>query len=322
LAEDKIEAAFLDLLIQIPLLSKALTINLAGTPRTLRSNDKSIMQTLSLIVGHLECRLPSSIAVNFLEVNTALKLPWVWENGSYESRHIKALVDPTSASVVIWHKAQKCWWILFKTFEISDTTPEKLRILLQIIAPRGTAAIHGGTVSWLGSGVLITAKGGSGKSSSVVGSLNLGAKTIGDDFLLSSPTSQWQKGGVSLWSLFKTVRLSSTSPAHHLLSQPMARVSKNKDLFDLELCFPGSIEQSTLVKVIVVPLVSDAKTVTRISAKDAFAALAPSSVGLSLNRQQAVRDMQLLCDILPAFQVTMTRDLEDNAQRLRDLTER
>jgi hypothetical protein len=35
-----------------------------------------------------------------------------------------------------------------------------------------------------------------------------------------------------------------------------------------------------------------------------------------------VRDMQLLCDILPAFQVTMTRDLEDNAQRLRDLTER
>jgi hypothetical protein len=321
MAQDQVMEAFLLSIAKESASKNSITINLAGAATQLCSNSPQFIEVLGSILGHLKSSLSPIVQVDFLLVSKELSLPWQWENGSYESDLVRALVDPVSGGVLIWDRRALRWFALFKEFDIVRTTPERLRSLLQLIAPRNTAAIHGGVVAWNGTGVLITAKGGSGKSSAVVGSLPHGAMTIGDDFLLTDPRENWAKGLVTLWSLFKTVRLGVTSPAYKLLSHPLASVSKNKELFDLGDAYPNSIQQRSVVRAIVVPQISQDAWQKQISADEAFAALAPSSVGLSLNRQQAIHDMQLLCSLLPAFRVTMTTDVADNAQRLRKITE-
>ena len=323
MAEDQVERNFLESLDRLELVPERINILLGGAKTVLASNSSAILATLCDIFGHLSIYPSSSqdITVSFLEVDNDLKLPWVWDRGTYESRFVRALIDPLSRRVLVWDKRKQVWYALFKRFDINATTPEMLRSLLQIFAPADSAVVHGGAVGWESGGVLITAKGGSGKSTAVVSSVFHGARTIGDDFLLSAPRPQWKKGSVEFWSLFQTVRLSDQSPARGLLSKPLAQVSKNKQLFNLAAEYPDATLQKLAVNVLVIPNLTSELGFEPVSPEEAFMALAPSSVGLALNRHKAIRDMQALVQLLPAFRVNMTQDLQANTLTLRKLCE-
>ena len=281
------------------------------------SEDSSVLASIRTQLEHLATHMAPVYRLQIALANDQVEIPLEVSN-RFTSDSYDAFIDFHSGAVIISSLGRHETIALIKTSRFSYARPDMLRMLLQVVAGKTTFALHGGGIAWdLKQGILVTAKGGSGKSTAVAATVAGGAKTIGDDFILG----RFSDDGTSLegWSLFSSVRLESSSPARGLFGDSDYPKHESKEIFNLDKQFPGCVEEVMEISKIVIPSFSSNNFVESISNREALLAILPSSVGLSINRADALAKISEMVKKLPTFKVGLTRDIRQNSQFLKEL---
>ncbi len=166
-------------------------------------------------------------------------------------------------------------------------------------------SVHGGTLGIDGRCVLITAKGGSGKSSLITAGITRGLDTIGDDFEFLGRSPNDAKS-FQLWSLYHSVKLSVDSPAWNYLGlspeENPPLLGMEKSLVNLLDLYPDRVLASQQPVAIVVPTLGTRGGLAPISAEETLTALLPTSMGMSTSKRGSVLALKTLfkaCPVIP-----------------------
>lgn len=321
MAENPVEA-HLELLIASAVdgLTVGQLYNLGGQSVSVQSNATSVLDSFKEILGHLVCKDPFQYLLRVVVCANQTLIPQLEKSG-YQSQKFDAFLDFHAGVLIVTQVAESTTWVFCKSNPFSYGRPDRVRTLLQVIASKGTTPVHGGTVAWPGSrGLLISAKGGSGKSTAVAVAVAQGATTVGDDFILTEPLDM--EGRFVAWSLFSSVRLSEGGPANGLFSSSEYPSHEGKKIYNLHLRYPGRVVQSFEIGTIVVPSFSSKNFARPLAKTSALRAVAPSSVGLARDKAGSLKEVINLVEGLPTIEVGLTTNLEQNNKFLRELAEK
>ena len=270
------------------------------------------------IRGQLEHLLSDEAPTHRLQISVASEdvvIPQQVTEG-FTSANYEALMDFHSASLIITSRNENTTLVLTQSARFQYDRPDLSRVVLQAAAGGNVFALHGGGISWgQEPGILITAKGGSGKSTAVAAAVAAGAKTIGDDFILGELVGQ--NFSLKGWSLFSSVRLEQTSPARGLFGEGQYPEFEGKKIFNLEKQFPGSVSREMMIGKLVLPCFSSKNFVEPVSKKEALLAILPSSIGLSINKAAALKSISEMVAAIPSYRVGLTPDIHGNSEFLK-----
>lgn len=283
----------------------------AGTSVQVRIHNKHLPAVVQQL-GHLVWELEHSCKVTFIEYSEEIRFPFEIESEFSESEFLDLRFVSFLNVVIISHRRDCSHFVIYQ--ESPPLSSDYLRVIFQLLVPGTSSPIHGGSISWGHSAVLISNVGGSGKSSLIASAVMIGASTTGDDFGLFDLDAQ----GATVWSQFSTFKLADSSPASRNFSATAIGESNNKNVFELEKLRTGSAVRSHLVDQIMIPYLGDAFAISEISPRQAFRQIAPSSSGLALDRQRTNLAISELCEKLPAFSLVLGPDTQRNATMLRE----
>ncbi|MBW0159688.1 hypothetical protein [Sedimentimonas flavescens] len=175
---------------------------------------------------------------------------------------------------------------------------------------RGAALVHAGTLAVDGQGVLLAGAGGSGKSGTVLSGLVNGLNSVGDDYVAVTT-----EGGLRAHLVFNGLKQDPAGFARIGLAARMdGRAALNwqgKHVFTMhDLGLPDQPEAIS-VRALCLPRVAHAAqtTFTPVSAREAFLALAPSSVTqIPSARAESFRMSATVAREMPAYRVDLGTD--------------
>jgi hypothetical protein len=186
------------------------------------------------------------------------------------------------------------------------------QILHWWLEERGLQLVHGGAVGRPEGGVLLVGRGGSGKSTSALSSLESDLRYAGDDYVIVSGD-----GGPRVHSLYNSGKVEP----HHLERLPHLRkalanpdrLSTEKAIVYVEGNYPGRMIEGFPLRAVLVPRITD-RTRPRIVAAPraaALMALAPSTI-FQLHPQggQALSAMARLVDRVPSYFLELGSDID------------
>lgn len=259
------------------------------------------------------------LAARFVDL---LRLRW-WEHleGRREIKHLNGPrirsvfhLGPDILSVLDTQRDRGVYWV-----EQADSIPyyEKgypLTVLLNWwLARRGRYFVHAAAIGSAEGGVLLTGKGGSGKSTTTLACVMLEQLGIvGDDYTAIEPDR------TVAHSLYNTVKLKRLSDVERFpgLKDRVCNLDRVTDAEDegekamifLREHFPDRLIPDMPVKAILVPRIVD-QAETRIvpaSSALAFKALAPSTLfQLPGNAQQAFQALAQMVRRIPAYEIQL-----------------
>jgi hypothetical protein len=179
-----------------------------------------------------------------------------------------------------------------------------MRLVLQdVLDHHGILGIHGATIGGPTSGVFLSNRGGSGKSTLVAQALSRGLRTTGDDFLLveSKPPSY---SSDFLYSYFSNLKIHPASPAAPLLNLFSIR-GEDKALADVSLQFPSGLVDCHQIVAVVIPSVGRETSLEPASSQRTLEAVLPSSVRLTGMSQQLFFRVQSLIEKAPCYSLVV-----------------
>ncbi len=191
-----------------------------------------------------------------------------------------------------------------------------LSVLLNwCLAERRRHVVHAAAIGRADGGILLTGKGGSGKSTTTLACLDGGLSILGDDY------AAVETDGAVAGSLYNTIKLKGPRDVERF--SHLAACVSNLDRVDegdageravifLHEHYPDRLLREMPVRAIFVPQVVDrADTVIRpVSPSVAFKALAPSTVfQLPGNAQSAFRALVEMVRRLPTYSIELGSDL-------------
>jgi hypothetical protein len=318
MAETKLEEA-LSRLCQLTDSNILIGQNVAIGDRSvsLQSNSKEVLDSLLSLLGHLETISPATHILRVSILQDKIRLPHVGPQG-FLGEKISAYIDQPSASIVIANEIEKITYVIARQNPFSFDRPDRARGVLQALASSQLVPIHGATVAWPDcTGILISAPGGSGKSSALAASILVGALTTGDDFQLVGEVEK--DGTFSCWSLFRSLRIVEGGLASELLGQTSYLPFEGKLIYDLAAVAQGSLVKRLQIAKIVVPKFCDHNYLNPLDKLSAARAIAPSSIGLAVNKVRSLDFLLSLIDQIPTFEMGFTPDLSANAHYLRKI---
>ena len=181
-------------------------------------------------------------------------------------------------------------------------------------ADRGLQFVHGGAVGTPAGGVLLTGKGGSGKSTTTMLCAKAGMRFAGDDYCLADP-----RGGY-LHGLYNTSKLRSTEDLTRL--PEVAGLSRNVDSFEnggfgkgiyfLSDVWKGRLSSGFPLRAILIPSVTGSvdSRIEPCSSADALMAIMPSTVAqLPAACQSDSARIAALAEKLPAYHFYLGTDV-------------
>lgn len=164
--------------------------------------------------------------------------------------------------------------------------------------------------------VLLTGKGGSGKSTTTLACLDSGLALGGDDYCVIDPEQ------LLAYSVYNTIKLKGSQDVErfaHLKSciENLERVDDaengEKAMIFLQRFFPEQLLPSSALRAILVPRVADQEetVITPASASHVFKAIMPSTLfQLPGNAQGEFRAMANLVRALPSYEIALGRDID------------
>lgn len=319
MAEASIDSQLRKLCIKASLgLHRGQTFGIGGRYVLVSSNSKPALESLETLLSHLIVDGKEEFELWYFETQEELKIPDLGA-ADYSSEEFSAFLDHHSGLVVIEDLASQRVVALGRSNPFSFDRPDKARLILQTVSPKHLFPVHGGTLSWPGSeGLLLSASGGSGKSTAVAAAILSGAETTGDDFQLAEHESSQSE--FACWSMFRSVRLEVTGLSQDLLGKSVFPTFEGKRIHDISTHSRNSMRPRLLIGKIVVPRFSEENFSRTLGKMQAVKALAPSSVGLARDREQTLKRIMQLVDRVPTFEVGLTRNLQANADYLRELS--
>jgi hypothetical protein len=190
--------------------------------------------------------------------------------------------------------------------------------------------VHGAAVGTAEGAVLITGKGGSGKSTTALGALMAGLLYLGDDYVLCALSTD----GVQLFSLFNSAKVDrntlqrlALAPEQLMnraafLAPPKPGGEPEKGVLLVQKYYPALVQTALPLRAILVPHITDQQE-TRLSPlkpAQAFLALTPTTVfQLPGAQQAALTFLRRLVTQLPCYQLLLGRDATQTPAVLRTL---
>ncbi|MEZ5573712.1 MAG: hypothetical protein R3E64_17095 [Halioglobus sp.] len=176
--------------------------------------------------------------------------------------------------------------------------------------------------------VLLTGKGGSGKSTTTLACLDSGLGLSGDDYCIIDPN---QLLAYSVYNTIKLKGLADVERFSHMkscidnLDRVVDAEEGEKAMLFLQRYFPEQLMASSTVRAILVPRVADQKetVITPSSASHVFKALMPSTLfQLSGNAQTEFRALANLVRALPSYEIALGRDIDAIPGVIREFLQR
>lgn len=187
----------------------------------------------------------------------------------------------------------------------------------------GAHMAHAAAVGAKDQGILLAGRGGAGKSTLTLASLDAGMTLIGDDYVLL-------KAGTPprAYSLYSSAKIHSRF-LHEAFPHWGGAVAQqigpeSKSLFMLEEWAPTALRKSFAIRAVVLPKVEFNQTasIVKISSTDALLAMAPSTIfQLPSAHATAMNYFRRWMEGLPAYRMTTGRSLPEGPRMLRALLE-
>jgi hypothetical protein len=213
-----------------------------------------------------------------------------WRASHFEERRVETFLAPTRYRM--YHYQPLSYWQIYdrqtatglQILGGADQYPawdlgSPLRNFLQWhLASRDGALIHAGTLGVKDKGVLLAGVGGSGKSGTVLSGILSGLTTVGDDYVFVTPSS------LRAYPLFETLKQDAAGLKRLGLtdhpSMPAKTNWQGKYQFYMRDLGLHDLPVSLSLNALLLPRISgqEQTTLTPVSAKEAFLALAPSGV--------------------------------------------
>jgi hypothetical protein len=168
--------------------------------------------------------------------------------------------------------------------------------------------VHGAALSSNGNAALLTARGGSGKSTTALAWLVSGQDYLGDDYALIEPGAQ-----TLVHSIYNSIKVApETLILPHFASLKPDIYSKGeKSTLFLQPKFFGQIKNTAILKMIMIPVISGRKKTIIIPATkgQAIIALAPTAVlQLPLASTETLQRMKEVVMNTPCYILEMSSD--------------
>lgn len=184
---------------------------------------------------------------------------------------------------------------------------EIMRLILRpLLDERGVLGVHGASLGNDTDGVLLTNKGGSGKSTLVAQGLQAGMKTTGDDFLLLRSKTPITPN-IHVYSYFSNLKISPSSPAVNRLALE-AQGDEEKSLAFIARDFPNGLVVKHNLKAVVIPTIDNNTALDEASRQECLLALLPSSVVLTARTRALIEAVELMIETLPLYRLSVGPD--------------
>jgi hypothetical protein len=282
-----------------------------------------VTPALELHAAHSTPSPSLSICIWDSASTSVLMSPPPWTREDYSNRgeirgygneriHTAFQLGPDILSVLdLRENVAVLWAARAEEFSTYERSMPVRTILHWWMRSQGIQLVHAGAVGTEDGGVLLTGKGGSGKSTSALACLQAGMRYAGDDYVLLG-----LHGGPYVHSLYSTGKLDGEHvkrfPRLLKCIENPSRLSSEKALVFLPGLFPEGMSAGFPVRAILVPKVTGGrKTVMRrISAVEGLSALAPTTI-----RQLAWADetdfqfMARFAKSVPSFRMELGEDI-------------
>lgn len=175
---------------------------------------------------------------------------------------------------------------------------------------------HSAGLSTLAGGVLLTGRGGSGKSTSTLSCLNTEIKCAGDDFVLIDPEQ------LIVYSLYGVAKLNidqfENLPHLKPLISNRHQIPDEKGQVYINEFFPDSMVNQFELKAILLPTITGLEDtfIRQCSKIEAIKALVPSSIWILKSNKKAVEKMNHLIAKIPTFRLMAGTNLSQIAPTL------
>ncbi|GAB5536343.1 MAG: serine kinase [Rubricoccaceae bacterium] len=318
------------------------TVRIAGRLVRFRVVGATLFERMTAAFGHLSA--PDSgepaLTVRMWDSSTTGVTPPAppWPNDAYrergEIRHafgFQAAFNMMSGVLSILDGDEATLWVRdADTLPLWETAAPLRTLLGWWVLTVGGQLAHGAAVGTELGGVLLAARGGSGKSTTALSCLDAGMHYAGDDYVVL--TNEAQPSVYSLYASAKLVPANLETRLPHLasLAQEAGAESPGASPFDkvvlmLHEHFADQVVESMPLRAIVVPhIAGDGRTaLSSLSARDVLQALAPTTV-FQLPGSNA-GSLELLSDIVtrvPGYSLAVGINLATNVEALADLIAR
>jgi hypothetical protein len=290
---------------------------------------------LTMAIRHAKCEPGHADAVRVVALDGAAcgREPPQWDLPTYERRHLERLHVSPDRNRLLHHNPDTTNWTVFDreqnlalTWTASaDLLPDwedsfPLRTILHWMSVgRPCCLAHAAVVEKSGRGVLLTGRGGSGKSTTTVAAVLSGMRTCGDDFVMVDLAAS----GAIAYSLYDTVKLDEASLQRFAELRPKVanpqRAAGQKARVHLGDLMPDRLLESVPLIAIVQPVITDdaQPSLRKVDPGVVLRALAPSTLFLLRGEETILADkLAQLVRALPAWQLRLTRDPRASAAYL------
>lgn len=296
---------------------------IAGRSVRVFSATQSIAEEFSRSLRHLE--VPSSEETD-LDIH-------VWERNSQDSQVIRSIVsdeDVVHGSDLMFQFHHQClsiydranarayFWIN-SLAELGDWHRAKpfRSIIHWFLSQHGLSMIHGAVVGTEASSVLITAKGGSGKTTTALTCFLEGMNYLSDDYVAIDCEARMA------YSLFNSAMLTNDNlvrfPVFGAHVQNPTRAESIKALVYLHQFHPDRLRRQAPLKAILIPRVmhTPRTTIVPTSRVHALMAIAPTIRSLRNYEQEKLSAAKRLAESVPCFELQLGSDMQDVASAVR-----
>lgn len=180
------------------------------------------------------------------------------------------------------------------------------------LVERGVQLVHGAVVGSGGVGVLLTARGGSGKSTTALSALRAGMEYVGDDYVGVDVTGN----AVYAHSLYQSLKIICGAAYTDEFVIPGIEVSQSneeKALVMVDRIAPSQIRQVLRLSAVCIPRITSGPTrMVPARASEAFLALAPTTLfQLPLASAQSWGLLRQITERLPCYILELGPQLSD-----------
>lgn len=313
---------------QAKLLASGQTYRFGPLQLALQVQGQRLSQRLGLAIRHaIGSTTPQIPPLRVIAIDGSVSghEPPRWNLPTYAQRHLERLHVSSDRQRLLHHNPDTTnWTILDHQRNLALTWTASAELLpdwedsfpLRTVVhwmSTGTAAhlAHAAVIESGGRGVLLTGRGGSGKSTTTVAAILSALRTCGDDFVMVEDRGD----NTVAHCLYDTVKLDNAALHRFPSMQPIVanpeRDSSQKARIHLSDHLPQSLIASTSLAGIVVPLITDDNqpSIHPISPALALRALAPSTLFL-LRGEESVLAQKLsqLVRRLPTWQLRLNHD--------------
>lgn len=276
----------------------------------------------------IEDQIPADLTIHLWDSESGTGIiDAPWENALYFSRetNVKKKIDGDflgaylgEKTLNLYDKTSNTAYFFWtgKGHELPDwISAAPLRTILHwFLSGENIHLVHGAAVGIDGKAVILSAKGGSGKSTTSLSCLLSGMDYLADDYIAVRATRE----GVTAYSLYNSVKITpDTIRNFPELDQKIwntepvgGELDQYKAVIFLSKFFPAQMKNQAQVSAICIPVIRTETRMVPATKLEAMLALVPTTIiQLPLAAADKLKDLKWIVDAAPTYRLELGPDI-------------